>query len=286
MKILITGAGGGIGKILLSKLIKNGYEDLFVLSRTNKEYGRNIKIVKGDLLNIASLTKALSGIDAVIHMAALTHSSDPKKYFQINAEGTKNLLTASKEKNVKRFIFVSSRAAESGGGAYAESKLIAEESVRQYAFEWIILRPAEIYGAKDDEALSKLINQIQKSFFIPVPGMGQSELAPLFADDAVDAIINSLNCPRANEIYTIAGPKTYSYNEIVELIAKSFNKKIIRIPVPTIILKTAGRFFPNHIVPDQIPRLFVKKSDDISLAQKYLNFNPKSFEEYLKNWLF
>ena len=286
MKILITGASGGIGKILIKKLIKAGFDDLAVLSRGKSKFKetKKLKIKIGNLDNFDSLDKALKNIDVIIHLAGITHSNKAKKYFQTNTDGTKNLLLAAEKNSIKRFIFISSRAASEKGGAYAHSKFLAEQMVKKYKHDWIILKPAEVYGAKNNEAIQKLINKIKKSYFIPVPGKGYFELSPVFVDDVVAAIINSIQTKKTNASYILAGADSFSYKNLVHLIARIYNKEIKIIYVPIFVLKIVAFIFPHLLVKDQIPRLLVKKSDDISLAREYLNFNPRSFEEWLKSY--
>ncbi|MEA1963377.1 MAG: NAD(P)-dependent oxidoreductase [Patescibacteria group bacterium] len=285
MKILITGASGGIGKILIKKLIKAGFDDLAVLSRDQSklETIKKIKIKIGNLNDFNSLDKALKNIDVIIHLAGITHSNKIKKYFQINIDGTKNLLRAAEKNSVKKFIFISSRAASKFGGAYAYSKFLAEQAVKKYKFGWIILKPAEVYGAKNGEAIQKLIDKIKKSYFIPVPGKGDFELNPVFVDDVVLAIINSIQTKKINTGCILAGAENFSYKNLVNLIAHAYNKKIKIIYIPIFVLKIVACIFPRILVRDQIPRLLAKKPCDISLAREYLNFNPRSFKEGIKN---
>ena len=285
MKILITGASGGIGKILIKKLIKAEFDDLAILSRSKSKFKEteNLKIKIGNLDDFNSLDKALKNIDVIIHLAGITHTNKTKKYFQINAIGTKNLLRAAKKNSVKKFIFISSRAASETGGTYAYSKFLAEQMVKKYKHDWIILKPAEIYGAKNDEAIQKLINKIKNSYFIPVPGKGEFELNPVFVDDVVMVIINSIQTKKNNTSYILAGANSFSYKNLVNLIARAYDKKIKIIYAPFFALKIIAFVFPSLLVKDQIPRLLVKKSDDISFAREYLNFNPRSFKEWVKN---
>ena len=284
MKILITGASGGVGKILIKKLIKAGFDDLAVLSRNKYKFQETekLKVKVENLNNLDSLNKALKNIDVIIHLAGITHTNKTKKYFQINTEGTKNLLQAAEKNSVKKFIFISSRAASENGGAYAYSKFLAEQMIKKYKYDWIILKPSEIYGTNNNEAIQKLINKIKNSYFIPVPGKGNFELSPVFVDDIAETIINSIQTKKNNTSYVLAGANSFSYKKLVNLIARTYNKKIKIIYIPVFILKIAAFIFPNILVRDQIPRLLAKKSSDISLAREYLDFNPLSFKKGIK----
>lgn len=284
MKILITGAGGGIGKKLINKLSKLKNFDLVVLSREKRENQNTSTYTTryADLNNSKNLNNALCEIDVIIHLAAFTHSNNIKNYFKINTEGTKNLLEAAEKNFVKKFIFVSSRTASIEGGAYAYSKYLAEELVKKYKYNWIILKPSEVYGAKDSDALQGLIHKIKKSYFIPIPANCTSELSPLFINDLITAIINSINTNYNNGSYVLAGPESFLYSDLANHIAGLFKKKIKIIYIPIFILKLIAFLFPYILVNDQIPRLLCDKPKDFSLAKKNLDFNPIKIEEWIK----
>ena len=218
MKILITGGEGNIGKRLVPKLMELKHTITLLLRQNKLSSGRLVKIVKGDLLNQESLLKATENIDLTVHLAGITHTNNQKLYYDINTKGTKNLITACQKNKVKKFIYISSRAASIDGGAYAHSKLLAEEEVRKSSMDWIILRVAEVYGASEKEVITRLIKTIKKSFFIPIVGNGEYLLAPVYVDDVIFAIISSINSRLSQKIYTIAGPEEMTYNTLVDKI--------------------------------------------------------------------
>jgi nucleoside-diphosphate-sugar epimerase len=83
----------------------------------------------------------------VIHFAGVTHASDEQQYWKVNLEGTVRLAEATHGNGCRRFVYISTRCATHGSGAYGESKLAAEQELQK--FEWqslLIIRPAEIYG--------------------------------------------------------------------------------------------------------------------------------------------
>ena len=172
MKILITGASCALGKNLTSELLKTEQFSIRLLEHRSPVHKDNCEIFQGGLQDIDSLGTACSEIDTVVHLAALTHSFSRKAYFEINEEGTKNLITACKEKNVRRFIFVSSAAASEEGGDYGVSKLRCEELIKESDLDWVILRPSEVYGLKMEEGIGKLVAWIEKFPIIPVIGDG------------------------------------------------------------------------------------------------------------------
>lgn len=277
MRILITGAQGLIGKKLVSKL-KETNHTITILSRKG--------MVRGDLLSTPSLEKATENIDLVIHLAGITHTNNEQLYYDVNTKGTKNLIEASIKNSVKRFIYISTRAASSEGGAYAYSKLLAEKEVIKSSLDWIILRPAEVYGAGEKEAISRLIKIIQKSFFVPVLGNGKYTLAPVYVEDVISAIVACLNKNISKKIYTIAGPEEITYNALIDKISNYINVKRIKIHVPVLFFRIASLIFllsnKTIFVRDQIPRLICKKSSDIHETSRDLHFFPITFKAGLE----
>ena len=183
MKILVTGASGFLGKNLLV-LLKHE-EDLHLSALVHRRVlgVGGCEAVPGDLNDPASLSRAVEGMDMVVHLAALTRSHRKEDYYEINAKGTKNLVNVCVRHKVGRFIYVSSRAAHADGGAYAHSKLLAEDYVKQSDLSWVIIRPSEVYGLDGGDAVYKLVvvpNQqsTPENTSLPtcVPGVSDSKL--------------------------------------------------------------------------------------------------------------
>lgn len=249
-----------------------------------------IDIFRGDLLDNPSLEAATEGMETVIHLAGLTHAHESESYYKINTLGTKNLLDACRKSQVKRFIFISSRAAGLNGGAYAKSKFLAEEEVAKSGLDWVILRLSEVYGAGEKEAVSKLIRIIKSSYFVPIIGSGQFRLAPIFSDDAIDGILKVLKKSAVNKkIYNLAGPEEITYSELVDKLLKEMRLKRVKIFLPVVLIRIILGIFSlagiDIFVKDQLPRLLSEKSSDISQAVRDFNFQPRDLDAGLKEVL-
>ncbi len=131
--ILLTGATGFLGSYILQELIEQGYT-VRALRRTPKALPwipesilRQADWKEGDVLDVVSLEEALSGVDAVIHAAAVVsfHPSERKRMYQVNGEGTANMVNMALEAGVRRFIHISSVAAL---GRTENESTVSEES--------------------------------------------------------------------------------------------------------------------------------------------------------------
>ncbi len=174
--ILVTGANGFLGSVIVRQLLRNGYKNIYAFIRKGsrieliEDIIEEIKIAEGDLSDIVGLESIIENMDVVIHSAALVsfRKKDSKSMMQVNVEGTSNLLNICIERKIKRFIHISSIAAlgrkESGkmidenseweasdvNSDYAISKYLAEMEVWRANAEGLpaaILNPSNILGA-------------------------------------------------------------------------------------------------------------------------------------------
>jgi nucleoside-diphosphate-sugar epimerase len=178
-KILITGGTGFLGSYIIKELITRGYtvrairrEGSSVPAYIPAEIFDKVEWVQGDVLDIDSLQDAVAGIDSIIHSAAVVSFSarDRKRMYEVNVEGTANMVNLAIENNIGRFVHISSvaalgRTADSGhvdekkkweeskiNTHYAKSKYKAEIEVWRGIGEGlsgVILNPATILGYGD-----------------------------------------------------------------------------------------------------------------------------------------
>ena len=283
MKLLITGASSILGKNLTKELLKIENISIRFLEHHTPVKWENCHTFKADVQNAESLIKVCSGIDVVIHLAALTHSKSMKAYFEVNEKGTENLLAACHKNKVTRFIYISSTAATEKGGEYGVSKLRGEEKVKRSNLDWVVLRPSEVYGPKMDEGIGKLISWVKRYPVVPVIGDGSCFLSPVYVDDVVQAIVkifkkNSLK----NITLNLCGPEEMTMNEVIDRLAQFHKVKRKKIHFPRwfakfgISLLSASNL--KFLFPDQIPRLLCDKDLTILGTKNAISYNPKKIE--------
>jgi UDP-glucose 4-epimerase len=173
MTVLLTGATGLVGTRLLPRLIKAGY-DCRALVRPGKTLPAGATAVEGDILDPGSLRPAMDGVTAIVHLAALFRNADEDATWKVNLDGTRNLIAAARAQAPEaRFIMASTgrvydedlpRPAReddpvSGASAYPQSKVAAEQALRDSGLNWSILRLAFVYGEEDGHlgALPRLL---------------------------------------------------------------------------------------------------------------------------------
>jgi UDP-glucose 4-epimerase len=183
--ILVTGGAGYIGSHIVEQLIKDK-ETVIILDNLVTGYkkliNKNAKFIKADIENKSKIIKIIknNNITSIIHLAAYLNVSEAeknkKKYYKNNIIGTKNLLEACKNSNVKNIIFSSScsiygnvkgsvdeNKKPNPQGYYAYTKLKGEELIKKYSkisnYKYAILRYFNVAGASP----SNKVGEIEKS---------------------------------------------------------------------------------------------------------------------------
>ena len=286
MKVFITGASSTLGKNLTSELLKTEQLSIRLLEHRSPVRKDNCEIFQSSLQDIDGLNKACSDVATVVHLAALTHSSIGKAYFQINEEGTKNLIAACNKNNVRRFIFVSSAAASEEGGDYGVSKLRCEELVRKSGLDWVILRPSEVYGVNMEEGIGKLVAWVKKYPIIPIIGDGLYFLNPVSVNDVVQVMVEILRDDSIKkETLNLCGPEKMTMNELIDRLAQIQKVQIRKIFLPIWFVRVGigilSIFKSSLAFSDQIPRLLCRKNHSIDKTQAIVSYNPRKIEEGL-----
>ena len=286
--VLVTGASSEMGSVLLRQLLNNSELKIRAMVHRSLVNIPGCEIRPGNLKNKGLLIRALSGVDTVVHMAALTKSTRESDYFEVNVSGTKNLIDACVESGVKKIIYISSAAASLNGGGYSRSKLEAEQLIKKSGMRWLILRPSEVYGQREGDSINRLIRWVQRYTFVPVVGAGTCKLSPVFIDDVVSAIAASIfNKELENETIVLAGPEELTYEALVDRVAVYFGVKRFKLHLPTGLIRFGITVMPklgmNILVPDQLSRLLCNKSFRIGLAKEKLGYSPRVLEEGIKN---
>src|SRR3569833_196695 len=164
MKTLVTGGAGLVGSRLLRHFVRAGLE-CRALVRSGREVPAGVERVEGDLFDAEVLKKAVEGVSAVIHLAAVFRTQDEKEIWRANLEGTRALITIVKQHAPQaRFIMASTclvydeDASHPGlesdelhpKYAYPASKVAAEKELKESGLNWSVLRLPFVYGDGDE----------------------------------------------------------------------------------------------------------------------------------------
>jgi nucleoside-diphosphate-sugar epimerase len=292
-RILITGGAGFIGTHLAETLCEQNDLVLFDNYRRDSLTGLavenhpRVRVIRGDVLDPATLDAAVDGVDTVLHLAAIAGVSSyyqmPLKTLRVNILGTVNLLERAVKAGVRKFVYFSTsevfgseaenvtEETPTGIGpssdkrwVYATSKLAGENFTlrfgEEFGFDATCVRPFNIYGPRQvgEGAISNFCRAVVRGEPLVVYGDGSAVRAWCYISDCVDAVVSILvNPASAGQVFNI-GNQTQA--ETTSGLAKRF-----------------VRLFPGATLQTrQIDRAEVRaRIPVIEKAQRLLGFNPK-----------
>ena len=308
-KILVTGGAGFIGSNLCEVLLEKNNT---VVCLDNFSTGKrenlvslidnpNFTLIEGDIRNLEDCMLAASGVDYILHQAALgsvpRSIKDPITTNDVNVSGFLNMLVAARDNNVKRFVFAASSSTYGDSESlpkvedvigkplspYAVTKyvneLYADVFGNTYGLETIGLRYFNVFGRRQDAngayaaVIPKFVNQFMSLESPVVNGDGSFSRDFTYIDNVIQVNLLSLIADKeaANEIYNVAFGDRNTLIDLCDSLKEflsNYNPKIKDVEVV---------FGPNRI--GDIPHSHA----DISKAKKLLNYNPKfSLKEGLK----
>ena len=172
----------------------------------------------------------LEGAGIVIHCAGLTpgRSSSNEDFFEVNTAGTSRLLERCEQSGVRRFIYISSMGVKFPS-VYAQSKLLAEQSVKQSRLEWLVLRPAHLYGPH--EHFRGTFDKLKRKMIWSVLGSGRNPIHIVYVKDCATAIVEATLSSRARETLNIVAPEC-SELDYIRTLRKVVGSKILIVPTP------------------------------------------------------
>lgn len=262
MKVLVTGAGGFIGAHVARLLAERGDEVRFGIAPGETESAEGM-VVPGerhafDVRDLPAVREAVDGVDAVIHLAAIyaTWTSDPRGLYQVNVEGTENVLRAARDAGVQRIVHTSSIAAvgidpdgrpateetefNQHGKAihYGFSKYYAERVARRYAEEGspvVIVNPGFPFGVGDRRPTPTgriIVNILNGTYF----GYGPGGLNAVAVEDVARGHLLALDRGQPGRRYLLTGTDV-SWADFYALVKRlgDVSRRHMRLPYPVLL---------------------------------------------------
>lgn len=271
MKVLLTGANGFVGSHVLEALLATGVATVVLLRQTSsrgfiESLLKQVEVRTGSLTEPAALRAALRDITHVIHCAGKTKALRRSEFDLVNRQGTRQVVAAINEAGptCRRLVLMSSLAASRPAAAtaparedepsappsaYGRSKLAAEREVREHCrAEFVILRPAAVYGPRDRDFL--MLFKAVRAGFCPRFDGGRQPLSLVFAKDLAQATVACLAHPAAaGKVIHVASPEVVTSGALAEQVAELLGKRPFSPSLPGAVL------WPVCVLADLAARL-------------------------------
>lgn len=292
MKIVITGATGFIGRLLVKKHIDLGDEVHILTRRRTSEFNEKVNIHIGDLSNMNSLTNFIDSVDVLYHCAA--EIKNDSLMGLTNIEGTKNLIKIATS-NVKHWIQLSSTGVY--GSIYdgivnenqnynpvneyertkLESDLLVIEAAKNNSFRYTIIRPTNVFDFRmTNKSIFQLVRAIDKGLYFYIGPKGASaNYVPV--ENVIECMFIAANQKTIkNEIYIISNWTTIEF--FIETIAKALERPLPKLRFSKKFIKFLAKIFSfipkSPLTISRVNALTNRVKYDISKVENELNYKP------------
>ncbi len=250
--LLLTGATGQVGSVLLDRLLAQGVPVRCLVREPRRLGARRVRvqIALGDLADPPSFRNAMRGVDTVVHLAASIRDQPRGSIEELVGIATWRMVQAAERAGVERFLFFSALGAHTHSRArFLRAKALAEQAVCEAGVRSIVFAPSLVY-APGDRWLT-LLERLALLPAMPVSGLGRAVYQPLWTEDAADCVVGALRASEngarrtiesgaggatGHERFELAGPQTLTHTEVVRTVLRSLNRRrpLVHVPTPVV----------------------------------------------------
>ncbi len=289
-KVLVTGASGYVGGMLVPELIARGYKVRIIVRKTSPVYKTiwpEVEVTVADALNKEQLKTALDDIDTAYY---LIHSLSlgPKGFKVADIRAAANFRKTAEEKHVKRIIYLGGLGdVRSSLSSHLRNRIAVAQELKKGRVAVTVLRAAIIIGA--GSAPYEIIQHLVKAVpVLAIPGWAKTKCQPIAICDVIKYLVGVLEIPETSgKSFDIGGRDILTYEMMLKTLAVLLNRKMLFVPFAFSNIRfyayCASILTP---VPKPIIRCLMEglKNDVICLDESiksFLPFEPISYRDAL-----
>lgn len=300
MSVLVTGSAGLVGRAVVNQLAKGQAHQVRAASR-NGGHALPPQVAPVHLSALgphADHSKELTGVSAILHLAARVHvmhdtTSDPLAAFrEVNTDGTLNLARQAVAAGVRRFVFVSSIKVNGERTAahtpfrhddtprpedpYGISKREAEDGLRaisaQTGMEVVVVRPPLVYGPGVKANFATLMRAVERGLPLPLASVTHNRRSLVALDNLVDLLITCIDHPTAaNQTFLVSDGEDLSTADLLRRLGSAMGRPARLLPMPLALLRLGAAALGRDAMAQ---RLLGNLQVDMTNTREALGWSP------------
>ena len=231
--VTVFGGTGFLGRRVVHHLRESGATVRIASWHPGQADGDDVKQIAADAHDERSVEAAIAGADGVVNAISLYVEHGSETFHSVHVEAAARIASAARRVGAKRLVHISGIGADAASPSpYIRSRGEGEAAVQAAFPGVVIVRPAVMF-APDDGFLTTILRLLRVLPAYPIFGDGRTRLQPAYADDVAAAITQVLRqSKKPYPIYELAGPRVYSYEELVRTIARTAGLRPVLMRTP------------------------------------------------------
>jgi uncharacterized protein YbjT (DUF2867 family) len=237
-RVTVFGGTGFLGR----RIVRHLHDADFTVRSASRHRDRSrslfsrdvsgIESVHADVNDDGSVASAVSGAWAVVNAVSLYVEHGQCTFQSVHVEAAKRVAMLSRQAGVETFAHISGIGADVGSASpYIRSRGKGEAALLDAFPSAKLIRPAVMFGP-GDAFLTPLLTMLRHTPVFPMFGRGATRLQPAYVEDVAEAIARVLRAPAARQLYELAGPRVYTYQELLRTVAASTGTTPFLVPFP------------------------------------------------------
>jgi uncharacterized protein YbjT (DUF2867 family) len=286
--VTMFGGSGFVGRRVARQLRESGTTVRIVSRHRGQAEDDGIEQIAADAHDQRSVEAAVAGADGVVNAISLyvEHGSDT--FHSVHVEAAAKIARAARQAGIGRLVHISGIGADTASPSpYIRSRGEGEAAVQTAFPGAVIVRPAVMF-APDDAFLTTILRLLRSLPAYPIFGDGRTRLQPVHADDAAAAIAQILRqSQKPYPIYELAGPRVYSYEELLRTIARIAGLRPVLVRMPFALwdaLAGLAEMMPQPpLTRNQVELMQIDTTASENLPGfRALGISPRSLEDELE----
>jgi uncharacterized protein YbjT (DUF2867 family) len=232
-RVTVFGGTGFVGRRVVRHLSCSTTTVRIASRHPARAEGDNLEQIVADAHDEHSVEAAIAGADGVVNAISLYVEHGGDTFHSVHVEAAARIASVARRAGIKRFVHLSGIGADvASASPYIRSRGEGEAAVQAAFPGAVVIRPAVMF-APDDAFLTTILGLLRTLPAYPLFGDGRTRLQPVHVDDVVAAIAQVLRqTQRPYPIYELAGPRVYSYGELLRTIARSAGLRPVLVRIP------------------------------------------------------
>lgn len=269
MDTLVLGGDGFVGRHLCAELVARGH-DVTSLSRYPERgvLPDEVAVRSGNVTRYRSVAGAFEGRDAAVNLPALSPLYQPpegRSHSDVHVRGTLNVVRACRDHGVETLFQMSALGAdENAPAAYFRAKAAAETAVRNADLDWVVFRPAPMFGAAGH--FLSFVRTVTTPYVTLLPGGGTTRFQPVWIEDSVPLFAEAIeDDEHLGEIYELGGPEVLTLATVTRRIYRASGTETTPLPVPMALAALgAATVDPLSSVPFGLDQVGALRNDVVT----------------------